>query len=107
MLRFFFCVPARGGCVVFCLLFLAPGFAAAAAHAGDAALAEQCPAQIGKAIDDADAPTFEKLVDVNAILNAALNIFLRDLEAMEAAGGIPPMLTLLFSRAAMQDVAGE
>jgi hypothetical protein len=96
----------RNCCVVFSLLILVPAHAAAA-RAGDAALAVQCPAQIGKAIDDADMAAFERLVDINAILNAALDIFLRDLEAMQAAGEIPPMLALLFSGAAMRDVAGE
>jgi hypothetical protein len=95
------------GCVVFCLLCLAPACADAATRAGDAALAAQCPARIGKALDDADMAAFEKLVDINAILNAALDIFLRDLGAMQAAGEIPPVLALLFSSAAMRDVAGE
>ncbi|MDR3357372.1 MAG: hypothetical protein LBN96_00625 [Desulfovibrio sp.] len=106
MLRLFFSAPARKYCVVFCLSFLAPAYAAATTRVGDASLAAQCPAQIGKAIDDANVAAFEKLVDINAILDAALNIFLRDLDAMQAAGELPPMLALLFSGAAMRDAAG-
>jgi hypothetical protein len=107
MLRVFFSDFARDCCVVLPLLCLVPACAAAADRAGDAALAAQCPAQIGKAIDEADSAAFEKLVDINAILNMALAVFLRDLEAMQAAGEVPPVLALLFSRAAMRDVVGE
>jgi hypothetical protein len=103
MLRVFFLALARACCIVFSLLCLVPAYAVAADRA---ALAAQCPAQIGKAMDDADTAAFEKLVDINAILNMALAVFLRDLEAMQAAGEIPPVLALLFSRAAMRDVAG-
>lgn len=105
MLNLFFRVSARNCYIVFCLLFLVPAYAVA--RAGDAVLAAQCPAQIGKAIDEADMAAFEKLVDINAILNAALDIFLRDLEAMQAAGELPPMLALLFSSVAVRDVSGE
>jgi hypothetical protein len=105
--RVVFCKFRRKLCTGFCLLLLAPTFAVASVCPGDADLAARCPVEIGKAIDAADTVAFEKLVDTGAILNTALNTFLRDPEAMQATGNVPPLLALVFSRAATQDAAGE
>jgi hypothetical protein len=96
---------AFGPCALCCLFLSA--MTPVAASTADASLAARCPAQIGLAIDAADTAAFEKLVDIDAILNEGFNIFLRDLEAMQEAGDIPPLLALLFSPAAMRNAAGE
>ena len=54
----------------------------AAARAADP---RQCVADVGRAIDAADAAAFERLVDVDAILDAALTLFLRDAQKPEIA----------------------
>jgi hypothetical protein len=91
-----------------CLLFTLFFFTLSAVSAADSPIAAaRCPVLIGQAMDAADVETFEKLVDVNAILNAGLDIFLRDLEAMQATGDVPPMLALLFSPLAVRNAAAE
>lgn len=73
------------------------------AAAADTAGPRQCLLEAGKAIDAADASAFERLVDVDAILEEALDIFLREARKPEVARELPPMLAILFSQAASRD----
>lgn len=50
---------------------------------------------IGDAIDAADAEEFERLVDMEAILNSALDTFIQEASRPENASNLPPMLALL------------
>jgi hypothetical protein len=91
------------------LLFMPPsqGHTAAIESArDDAREAAQFPALIGKAIDAADSAAFERLVDMNAILDTALNLFLRETQKPETARGLPPLLAFMLSRATLED-SGE
>ncbi|MGE9985835.1 hypothetical protein [Desulfovibrio sp. SGI.169] len=67
----------------------------------------QCVADAGRAIDAADAAAFERLVDVDAILDEALTLFLRDAQKPEIAGQLPPLLAVMFSQAASGDSGGN
>ena len=60
----------------------------------------QCVADVGRAIDAADAAAFERLVDVDVILDAALTLFLRDAQMPKVAAQLPPLLAVIFSQAA-------
>lgn len=82
------------------LMSLCLGFAAPSLAAGTAAAARQCVVQAGKAVDSADTAAFEKLVDMDGILAAALDIFVRRARQPQAAADLPPMLAILFSQAA-------
>ena len=82
------------------LMTLCLGFAAPSLAAGTAAAARQCIVQAGKAVDSADTAAFEKLVDMDGILAAALDIFVRRAKQPQAAAELPPMLAILFSQAA-------
>ena len=88
--------------VLLCLFLMALclGFAAPSLAAGTAAAARQCVVQAGKAVDSADTAAFEKLVDMDGILAAALDIFVRRAKQPQAAAELPPMLAILFSQAA-------
>lgn len=93
-----------------CLAWLMSCLVALPASAASADLqAEQarlCIAQAGKAVDAADVAAFERLVDLDAILDEALGLFLREAQKPEVAGQLPPLLALLFSQAAGQDSGG-
>lgn len=67
----------------------------------------QCVADVGRAIDAADAAAFERLVDVDAILDAALTLFLRHAQKPEIADRLPPLLAVMFSQAASGDSGGS
>ena len=82
------------------LMTLCLGFAAPALATGSAAAARQCVVQAGKAVESADTAAFEKLVDMDGILAAALDIFVRRAKQPQAAAELPPMLAILFSQAA-------
>ena len=82
------------------LMTLCLGFAAPSLAAGTAAAARQCVVQAGKAVESADTAAFEKLVDMDGILAAALDIFVRRAKQPQAAAELPPMLAILFSQAA-------
>lgn len=62
---------------------------------------------INRAIDQSDTQTFQKLVDVDGILEESLNIFLRELKKPEISEKLPPLLTLMFSQATAQSESGE
>lgn len=74
------------------------------ARAANTADPRQCLVEVGQAIDAADAAAFERLVDVDAILGAALTLFLRDVQKPEVADQLPPLLAVMFSQAASGDV---
>lgn len=65
----------------------------------------QCVLEAGRAVDAADTAAFERLVDVDSILEQALDIFVRQARAPQGAKDLPPMLALLFSQAASKDGA--
>ncbi|GHU95513.1 hypothetical protein AGMMS49974_07160 [Deltaproteobacteria bacterium] len=67
----------------------------------------QTPAEIAGVIDAADAEAFERLVDVDSILNAALTLFLREAQQPEIVNELPPLLALMFSKAAALDTEGN
>lgn len=83
--------------VTFLLLFLLAGSAIAA---GTASGARQCVTDIGLAVDRADAAAIERLVDVDTILAAALDIFVQRARDPRVAEELPPMLAILFAQAA-------
>lgn len=51
--------------------------------------------EIGRAIDSADAQIFAELVDMDALLNNALNVFVEEASRPENARRIPPMIALI------------
>lgn len=51
--------------------------------------------EIGDAIDSADAESFVRLVDIDAILNNALEVFVEEATRPENASRLPPMLALI------------
>lgn len=63
----------------------------------------QCIIAAGRAVDQADVATFEQLVDVDAVLEQALDIFVRRASDPEVAPTLPPMVALLFSQAAVRE----
>lgn len=67
----------------------------------------QCPRDIAKAIDNADLATFEKLVDLDAIIDEGVTLFIAEMGKPENARQLPPMLAMMFSRAAGQDDMGK
>lgn len=69
--------------------------------------ARQCPRDIGKAIDAADASTFAKLVDLDSIVDEGVNLFLVEMRKPENARHLPPMLAMMFTRAATEDDMGK
>lgn len=87
--------------VLFQALSLSPALAANTADP------RQCLMEVGQAIDAADAAAFERLVDVDAILDAALTLFLRDVQKPEVADQLPPLLAVMFSQAASGDAGGN
>jgi hypothetical protein len=63
----------------------------------------QCILEAGSAVDKSDVTAFEKQVDVDAILEQALNLFVRRAQDPEAAKDLPPMVALLFTQAASKE----
>ncbi|WP_302737477.1 hypothetical protein [uncultured Desulfovibrio sp.] len=96
---------------IFCCLFLGLGLfsmlSPSPARAANTADPRQCLVEVGQAIDAADAAVFERLVDVDAILGAALTLFLRDVQKPEVADQLPPLLAVMFSQAASGDAGGN
>lgn len=79
------------------LLALLPAYGA---FAGDAGAPARCLAEVGQAIDKADVAAFERQVDVDAILEQALDLVLQIMSRPETADRMPPLLALVFSQAA-------
>ena len=63
----------------------------------------QCILEAGGAVDKSDVAAFERQVDVDAILEQALNLFVRRAQDPEAAKDLPPMVALLFTQAASKE----
>jgi len=63
----------------------------------------QCVLEAGAAVDKSDVTAFERQVDVDAILEQALNLFVRRAQDPEAAKDLPPMVALLFTQAAAKE----
>ena len=78
-------------------IVLQAGFAIAAADP------RQCIMEAGSAVEKSDVAAFEKQVDVDAILEQALNLFVRRAQDPEAAKDLPPMVALLFTQAASKE----
>lgn len=79
---------------------------AAVVHSGIAVAAtdpRQCILEAGSAVDKSDVAAFERQVDVDAILEQALNLFVRRAQDPEAAKDLPPMVALLFTQAASKE----
>lgn len=88
--------------LLLCCLCLWP--AGARALSSDAARA--CVVEAGGAVDNADAACFEQLVDMDAILNEAVDLFMKEAAKPENSSLLPPMLALMFSGAAMAEDNG-
>lgn len=54
--------------------------------------------EIGEAIDRSDAESFSQLVDMDTILNNALDVFIQEASKPENASRLPPMVALLLSQ---------
>lgn len=67
----------------------------------------QCPRDIAKAIDSADLAAFEKLVDLDGIIDEGVTLFIAEMKKPANAQQLPPMLAMMFSRAAGQDDMGK
>lgn len=88
--------------LLLCCLCLWP--AGARALSSDAARA--CVVEAGGAVVNADAACFEQLVDMDAILNEAVDLFMKEAAKPENSSLLPPMLALMFSGAAMAEDNG-
>jgi hypothetical protein len=98
------CPALRASVLVALLLAPSP---LSGAEGGAALQAAQSPTLIGEAIDAADLAAFERLVDTDAILKTALNLFLREARKPEIARELPPFLALMFSGATGDTTGGE
>lgn len=67
-----------------------------------AAPPDDCLRQIGEAVETGDAEAFQRLVDMDQIINSALDAFLAEAGKGENSAQLAPMLALLFSQAAGQ-----
>ena len=85
------------GVLLLALMVLQTGLAHATADP------RQCILEAGSAVDKSDVGAFEKQVDVDAILEQALNLFVRRAQDPEAAKDLPPMVALLFTQAASKE----
>ena len=92
---------ALGRCGASVLLLAAMAMQAGFAFA--TADPRQCILEAGSAVDKSDVAAFEKQVDVDAILEQALNLFVRRAQDPEAAKDLPPMVALLFTQAASKE----
>lgn len=54
--------------------------------------------EIGRAIDSGDVEIFTELVDIDAVLNNALDVFVKEASRPENAKHLPPMLALILPR---------
>lgn len=76
-----------------CLFFLlTAGLSQAADDPGELVL------EIGEAIDNSDAASFARLVDMDAAIGSAIDAFAKDASRPENAARIPPALALLLSQ---------
>lgn len=55
--------------------------------------------EINAAIENADTRAFEAAVDLDALLDDALGVFLREVRNPAMANNLPPLLSLMFSQA--------
>ena len=85
------------GVLLVAIMVLQAGFALATTDP------RQCVLEAGSAVDKSDVGAFEKQVDVDAILEQALNLFVRRAQDPEAAKDLPPMVALLFTQAASKE----
>ena len=85
------------GVLLVAVMVLQAGFALATTDP------RQCILEAGSAVDKSDVGAFEKQVDVDAILEQALNLFVRRAQDPEAAKDLPPMVALLFTQAASKE----
>lgn len=90
------------GCLLLCCLCCWP----AGAHALSAETARACVVEAGAAVDHADAACFEQLVDMDAILDEAVLLFMEEARKPGNASMLPPVLALMFSGAALADDNG-
>ena len=86
----------------FLFLALSAGPCAATPKAGvtDAGAPARCLAEAQHAIDQAEVAAFERQVDVDAILEQALDLVTQIMAQPETADRMPPLLALVFSQAA-------
>lgn len=80
-----------------CLLLTILGFGHAIVVTPD-----QCLRKIATAMDEGDAAAFAQLIDMDAIANQAMDMFVNELGKSENAPALSPMLGLLFSQSAGQ-----
>ena len=64
-----------------------------------------CLKAIQKSIDDADLPAFERLVNLDDILDEGLSVFVREMGREENSRRLPPMINLLV--ASLSGVQGK
>lgn len=77
-------------------------FLAAAAFLASTCLAatpDQCLRKISSAMEKGDAAAFEQAIDMDAIINQAMEMFISEMQKPENGSQIAPMLALLFSQA--------
>lgn len=90
------------GLLLWCCLCCWP----AGAQALSSQAARACVLEAGAAVDHADAACFEQLVDMDAILDDAVDLFMEEARKPGNASLLPPMLALMFSGAAMAEDNG-
>lgn len=66
----------------------------------------RCLSEITYALENADPVSFERLVDLDVIIEQAVDHFLREASKPEIAAQLPPMLTLFFSQAVSEGKGG-
>lgn len=85
-----------------CLLVCLPAHTTAAADSPQA-----CLESVAQAITDADMTAFEKHVDVDGILQVVVDKLFVEASRPENAAKLPPMLSIMFSGAALADGGGR
>lgn len=67
-----------------------------------AAPPDKCLARIAEAMEKGDAQAFEELVDIDGIMDGALDVFMAEARKPENKSSLPPMIAMLFSQSAGQ-----
>lgn len=88
-------------CILLLTLMAGPAFSAEGQSSP-----EQCLNDIQSAVDTGDVDAFARLIDLDAILGQALDMFIAEASRPENVSQLPPMLAILFSQGAPDMIKG-
>lgn len=82
-------------------------FLACPSFAADMRAPVEALEKIGSAMDNADADSFQALVDMDAIMDQAMTVFLEEAGKPENARALPPMLAMMLGQLREPGQAGQ